>query len=118
MNNIDDLLKNKEVINGNNILIVVTQNYEVPVLKQLVDNITNSLENAFVLLANQNKDNVNIICKTNINQENIHCGNIVREICQKCSGNGGGNQFFAQGGGSDAKDLNKHLQELKENLKK
>ena len=118
ISNIDEIIKNKEVINGNNVIIVITQDYEVPILKQLVDNITNSLENSFVLLANKNKSNVNIICKTNINSENIHCGNIVREICQKCSGNGGGNQFFAQGGGSDAKDLSKHLKELKEQLKK
>ena len=117
ISNIDDIIKNKEVINGNNILIVITKNYEVSILKQLVDNITNSLENSFVLLANQNKDNVNIICKTNINNENIHCGNIVKEICQKCSGNGGGNQFFAQGGGSKAKDLSTYLKELKEQLK-
>ena len=118
ISNIDEIVKHKEEINGNNIIIVTTKDYEVPILKQLVDNITNSLENSFVLLANKNKSNVNIICKTNINNENIHCGNIVREICQKCSGNGGGNQFFAQGGGSDAKDLSKHLKELKEQLKK
>ena len=118
ISNIDEIVKHKEVINGNNIIIVITENYEVPILKQLVDNITNSLENTFVLLANKNKTNVNIICKTNINKENIHCGNIVREICQKCQGNGGGNQFFAQGGGSDAKELSKHLADLKEQLKK
>ena len=118
ISNIDEIVKRKEVINGNNIIIVITENYEVPILKQLVDNITNSLENTFVLLANRNKTNVNIICKTNINKENIHCGNIVREICQKCQGNGGGNQFFAQGGGSDAKELSKHLADLKEQLKK
>ena len=115
--NIDDIIKHKEVINGNNIIVVVTENYEVPILKQLVDNITNTLENSFVLLANKNKQNVNIICKTNINNPNIHCGNIVKDICLKCSGNGGGNQLFAQGGGSDAKDLSNCLKELKENLK-
>ena len=112
-----DILKNKEIINGNNIIIVITKNYEVPILKQLVDNITNTEKNTFVLLANQNKDNVNIICKTNINNPNIHCGSIVKDICIKCSGNGGGNQLFAQGGGSDAKELSTHLKELKETLK-
>ena len=117
ISNIDDILKNKEVINGNNILIVITKNYEVSILKQLVDNITNSLENSFVLLANQNNDNVNIICKTNITNDKIHCGNIVKDICQKCSGNGGGNQFFAQGGGSNAQNLSTYLKELKEQLR-
>ena len=89
----------------------------MPILKQLVDNITNSLDNSFVLLANKNKENVNIICKTNINNDKIHCGNIVRDICKKCNGNGGGNQFFAQGGGSDAKELSNHLNTLKEQFK-
>ena len=117
INNIDDIIKNKEVINGNNILIVITKNYEVSILKQLVDNITNSMDKSFVLLANQNKDNVNIICKTNIQNPQIHCGNIVKDICQKCNGNGGGNQFFAQGGGSNAKDLSAYLKELKETFK-
>ena len=117
ISNIDDIIKNKEVINGNNIVIVITKDYQVPILKQLVDNITNSLENSFVLLANQNKENVNIICKTNIDNKDLHCGNIVKDICLKCDGNGGGNQFFAQGGGSNAKDLSKHLKELKSTLK-
>lgn len=117
ISNIDDIIKNKEVINGNNIIIVITKNYEVSILKQLVDNITNLEDNTFILLANQNNDNVNIICKTNINNSNIHCGNIVKDICLKCSGNGGGNQFFAQGGGSNAKDLSTYLKELKEKLK-
>jgi len=116
ISNITNITKNKEVINGKNVVIVITKDYEVPILKQLVDNITNNEANSFVLLANQNKSNVNIICKTNITNEDIHCGNIVREICQKCNGNGGGNQFFAQGGGSDAKELSTYLKELKEKL--
>jgi len=116
ISNITNITKNKEVINGKNVVIVITKDYEVPILKQLVDNITNNEANSFVLLANQNKSNVNIICKTNITNEDIHCGNIVREICQKCNGNGGGNQFFAQGGGSDATELSTYLKELKEKL--
>lgn len=118
LNNIDDFLKIKENINNMNVIIGTTKNYEIPVLKQLIDNITNSQENIFVLLANLNKDNVNIICKTNINHEDIHCGNIVKEICIKCNGNGGGNQFFAQGGGSNAKDIKKYLEAVKQELRK
>ena len=117
ISNVDSIIKNKEVINGNNIIIVITKNYEVPILKQLVDNITNNSENTFILLANKNNKNVNIICKSNIDNQKIHCGNIVKDICGKCAGNGGGNQFFAQGGGSDAKNLSKHLKELKEEFK-
>ena len=117
LNNIDEFIKVKEEINGINAIIATTKNYEVPVLKQLVDNLTNSLTNSFVLLANMNKNSVNIICKTNVDNEKIHCGNIVKDICTKCEGNGGGNKFFAQGGGSNAENLTTYLKEIKEKLK-
>ena len=101
-----------------NVIIATTKNYEVPTLKQLVDNITNSVGNVFVLLANVNKTNVNIICKTNIDNEKLHCGTIVKNICSKCQGNGGGNKYFAQGGGSDATNIKEYLNDLKQQLKK
>ena len=63
------------------------------------------------------KNNVNIICKTNIDSEKINCGDIVKDICKKCNGNGGGNKLFAQGGGSNAQNIKKYLNELKEILK-
>ena len=118
LNNIDKFIKSKEEINGINAIVATTKNYEVPVLKQLVDNITNELPNTFVLLANTNGNNVNIICKTNVNNAKIHAGNIVKTICTHCAGNGGGNQFFAQGGGSDATNIKTYLKEVKELLKK
>lgn len=117
LNNLDEFLKVKEDINGINVIIATTKNYEVPVLKQLVDNLTNTLNNSFVLLANTNRNSVNIICKTNVDSENIHCGNIVKDICTKCEGNGGGNKAFAQGGGSSAQNLTTYLKEIKEKLK-
>ena len=64
-----------------------------------------------------NKSNVNIICKTNIDNDKIHCGNIIKDICTKCEGNGGGNKFFAQGGGSNAKNIITYLKEVKEIFK-
>ena len=118
LSNVDKLLDIKKVINDMDVFIATTKNYEVPILKQLVDNITNTSEKAFVLLANLNGNSLNIICKTNIDSPKIHCGNIVRDICKKCEGNGGGNQFFAQGGASNAKNIKKYLTELKEELKK
>jgi len=118
LSNIDEFLKIREDVNGMNVVIGTTKSFDVPVLKQLVDNICNTLNNSFVLLANLNKDNVNIICKTNVDNKNIHCGQIVKEICQKCEGNGGGNQIFAQGGGANGKDIMIYLKEVKEKIEK
>ena len=118
LNNVDDFLKIKEVIKGKNIIIGTTKNYEINILKQVVDTLTNQEENCFVLLANINKNNANIIAKTNIEDNNIHCGNIIKEICLKCNGNGGGNKYFAQGGGSNAENIATYLAEIKESFKK
>ena len=104
-------------INGMNLIIATTKNYDVSILKCLVDNVTNTLENCFVLLANVNKNNVNIVCKTNITNDKIDCGSIVKNICSKCCGNGGGNKLFAQGGGSDASNIKEYLNDLKKELK-
>ena len=117
LSNVDEFLKLSEEINGINVIVCTTKDYEVPVLKQLVDTITNEKENSFVLLANVKNSNVNILCKTNINDEKIHCGNIVKDICLKCSGNGGVNNLFAQGGGSDASEISKYLQEVKDSFR-
>ena len=113
----DEFIKIKEEINGMNVIIVTTKNYDVPILKQMVDSITNELANSFVLLANIANGSVNIIAKTNIVNDKLNCGTIVKDICLKCSGNGGGNKQFAQGGGSDAKDIGTYLKELKNTLK-
>ena len=114
---IDKILKIKKEINGMNVIIATTKNYDVSILKCLVDNVTNTLENCFVLLANVNKNNVNIVCKTNITNDKIDCGSIVKNICSKCCGNGGGNKLFAQGGGSDASNIKEYLNDLKKELK-
>ncbi len=114
----DEFIKLKEKINDMNVIIATTRNYDVPLLKQMVDAITNSLVNSFVLLANINDNNVNIIAKTNVDNEKINCGAIVKDICVKCNGNGGGNKQFAQGGGSDCSSIDKYLKEVKTILKK
>ena len=55
-----------------------------------------------------------IIAKSNTDK--VNCGSIVKELSMKCHGNGGGSKTFAQGGGSDAKDIATYLEEVKNNL--
>ena len=97
-------------------LVVITEDYEVNVLKQIVDEIINKEENIFILIANVVNDNVNFICKTNINKDSINAGEVVKKLSSSCGGNGGGNKFFAQGGGRDITNLKQYLEEVKVNL--
>ena len=102
---------NMEVINGYKTCIVILNDYEIDIIKQIADALCNKYDNCFVLLANVNENNVNIIAKSNA--DNINCGAIVKELAIKCGGNGGGSKSFAQGGGSDALDISKYLDDVK-----
>ena len=117
VSNIDAFIDSKEEINGMNIIVAITENYEVPVLKQVVDAISNKVSNSFVLLANVGSNNANFICKSTISNDNINCGSIIKDLAIKCSGNGGGNKNYAQGGGTKTDDIPMLLAEIKEKVK-
>ena len=108
-------IESKEEINGTNVILAICEGYEISILKQIVDSISNQVENSFVLLANVNGNNVNFIAKST--SDKINAGSIVKEISGKCKGNGGGSPKFAQGGGSDATNIADYLSEIKENIK-
>ena len=105
---------NMEEINNIKTCIIILNDYEIDVIKQIADSICNRFDNCFVLLANVNDNNVNIIAKSN--SDLVNCGAIVKELAIKCSGNGGGSKSFAQGGGSDAINISKYLDDVKKSL--
>ena len=106
---------NMETINNINVNVSILENYEIDVIKQIADSLCNKFDNCFVLFANVSNNNVNIIAKSNT--DSVNCGAIVKELAIKCSGNGGGSKTFAQGGGSDATNISKYLDEIKDSLK-
>lgn len=106
---------NMETINNINVNVSILENYEVDVIKQIADSLCNKFDNCFVLFANVSNNNVNIIAKSNTDL--VNCGAIVKELAIKCSGNGGGSKTFAQGGGSDATNISRYLDEVKDGLK-
>jgi len=108
-------LDTKIEIDGVSTVVAITSDYEVSVLKQIVDAICNRFEKYFVLLANINNTNVNFICKSNY--EKVNCGMIIKELSLKSNGNGGGNASFAQGGGTNIDNLSANLQEIKDYLR-
>ena len=106
---------NMETINNINVNVSILENYEIDIIKQIADSLCNKFDNCFVLFANVSNNNVNIIAKSNT--DSVNCGAIVKELAIKCSGNGGGSKTFAQGGGSDATNISKYLDEVKDSLK-
>ena len=115
--NIDAFIDSKDLINDINVVIAITNDYEVPLLKQIVDAISNKLENSFVLLANVGDNKINFICKKTFDNDNVNCGSIIKDLSIKCCGNGGGNKDYAQGGGTKSDNIATYLAEIKEQIK-
>ena len=105
---------NMKVINGIKVNTSILEDYDIDSMKALADAICNKYDDCLVILANQKDNHVNIIAKSNTDK--VNCGSIVKELSMKCHGNGGGSKTFAQGGGSDAKDIATYLEEVKNNL--
>ena len=116
VSDLSSFLEVKEDINGINVVISITNGYDIPVLKNIVSNLSNQIDNSFILLANVNDDNsVNYIAKSTT--EKVHAGNIVKDLSVRSLGNGGGSSSFAQGGGKDATIVSKLLLNVKKELR-
>ena len=115
ISNLDNFMGKRVELNGIEAIISTCSGYDVSTLKLIVDNLSNRLNEGLVLLANINGNSVNFVCKSN--SEMVDCGDIIKKLASLCSGNGGGNKHFGQGGGSDATDIEKHLNSIKDLLK-
>lgn len=97
-----------------NYLITKTNDYDLGILKNIVDVIISKHNNLFVFVANvKGSSSINFISKANPELKDIiHCGDLVKEASIKASGNGGGNPSFAQGGGSDTSNIDEILESV------
>lgn len=108
---LDDYLENNLTINNYNVLISKTNNLETDILKDLVDRLSDKLDNSVVLLANVTDKNIVFVCKNKI--DSLHAGKLVKEAAMVTGGNGGGRGDFAQAGGKDATKVDEALAKAK-----
>ena len=106
LSNLEGDIVSKE---NHNYLIKKLINQDTNSLKQVLDNLVNKYENLFVLILNYNGENINFLARSNTN---INAGIVVKDISQKCMGNGGGSNKFAQGGGKDLKIVDTVIQDI------
>lgn len=108
---LDDYLINNLTIKSYNVLISKAKDLETDVLKDLVDRLSERLDNSLVLIANTTETNVVFVCKNKI--EALHAGKIVKEAAIIANGNGGGRSDFAQAGGKDPAKVDEALEKVK-----
>lgn len=112
--NLDEYLSVAQTYNDITAIVTRTDNKEVIVLKEIVDNLINKIGKGFVFIANEKDGNVNFICRSSCD---INAGLIVKRASQMSDGNGGGSPTFAQGGGKTVEHLNEIFEVIKQDLK-
>ena len=114
VSNLDEFLSSVEEINNKKVIVAKTENYDMNVLKGIIDNLMVKLNEGLVFIANIKGDNVNFACRSNIS---VKAGDLVKNASIKSLGNGGGSPTFAQGGGKTVEFLDEIFEDIKESIK-
>ena len=113
----DDLIENVENFNGVNLLVSEINDFDSDNLKSLSFSLIRNIEDAFILLKCRSDNKTSLVCNISKNLNSSHeldASTIVKEICKRIDGGGGGQQNFASGSGN----LNIDSDELKNICKK
>ena len=113
----DDLIENVENFNGVNLLVSDINDFDSDNLKSLSFSLIRNIEDAFILLKCRSNNKTYLVCNMSKNLNSSHeldASTIVKEICKRIDGGGGGQQNFASGSGN----LNIDSDELKNICKK
>jgi len=104
----NDLLKQKEEINGINVIAAKVEVDNAGHLKDLSFQLKNEVDNLFLVLGSaiNGKANLSIMISENlVKEKDLHAGNIIREAAKEMKGGGGGQPFFASAGGKDPEGI-------------
>ena len=113
----DDLIENVENFNGVNLLVSEINDFDSDNLKSLSFSLIRNIEDAFILLKCRSKNKTSLVCNISKNLNSSHeldASTIIKEICKRIDGGGGGQQNFASGSGK----FNIDSDELKDICKK
>ncbi len=113
----DDLIENVENFNGVNLLVSEINDFDSDNLKSLSFSLIRNIEDAFILLKCRSDNKTSLVCNIskNLNSSNeLDASTIIKEICKRIDGGGGGQQNFSSGSGN----LNIDSDELKNICKK
>ena len=113
----DDLIENVENFTGVNLLVSEINDFDSDNLKSLSFSLIRNIEDAFILLKCRSGNKTSLVCNISKNLNSSHkldASTIVKEICKRIDGGGGGQQNFASGSGN----LNIDSDELKNICKK
>ena len=86
-------------------------------MRKILDGFKTKINKGVVIIASENEGKVNVICSVTKNlTDRIKAGEIIKFICEKIGGKGGGKPEYAQGGGKNPEKLKEALNEVEKFL--
>lgn len=113
LSNLEEFKKSIKRINNVDVLIKVTENYDLSILKSIIDKISNEIK-GLVFIINKGSDKLNLIAKANLNS--IDCSSLIKSVFPFCEGKGGGSKTYAQGGGSLLNDVSPIIDKIESEI--
>ena len=92
--------------------IILTENLEPTVLKQLIDAIYDRIKAETILLVNVSDDKATFLCKSALDNAN----SLIKKAAELTKGSGGGKPQFAQGGTQELSLVRMMIEKMKEEL--
>ena len=115
---IPDLISQKQVISGANVLIAQVDGVDGKQLREIADQLKDKLGSGIVVLASASDGNVNLVASVSKEMtKKFHAGNIVKELAGMVGGGGGGRPDFAQAGGKEPAKIAAALKRAEEIVK-
>ena len=103
---IPDLLAQKQVISGANVLIAQIDGVDGKQLREIADQLKDKLGVGIVVLASASDGTVNLVSTVSKEMtKKFHAGNIIKELAGMVGGGGGGRPDFAQAGGKEPEKI-------------
>ncbi|CAL4323704.1 Alanine--tRNA ligase [Buchnera aphidicola (Eriosoma grossulariae)] len=102
----NQLIKKNQLINNINILIENVHNFNIKLLRTIIDKIKLNLNSSIIILTTVNKNKIYFII--NISKtlnNNIQANKIAKKIIAHIGGKGGGNPSLSEGGGGEKIEL-------------
>ncbi len=116
----NDILEQKRVINGIPVITHKVTDMDMNSLRNLGDELRQSLNLGVIVLASVSKVNVSFISMVSkeLVDKGLHAGRIIKEVAKVTGGGGGGRPNMAQAGGKDPSKVDEALNLVDELINK
>jgi len=115
---VDDLLAQKEVLEGMNVVRGEVFQVEASELREITEKVLDKLQSGVVVLGTKGEGKVSfsVMISKDLVKKGLHAGKLIKDVAAIAGGGGGGRPDMAQAGGKNPEKLEEALRKVSELL--